>query len=124
MTTENLTTLTGNVADALEKGVIGKGEIMRITLGEAQDFMTEEQVQMRKVSPVMKFVEIEVIEVETSVLFTKSFRYYEGSVPANSVQGQLIRTYGDIQENSVINLMTKEVGKPGREYVVWDIVMA
>lgn len=124
MTTENIKALTGSVADAMEKGVIGKGEIVRITLGEAKDFMTDEQVALRKVSPVMKFIEMEVIVVDVGTLFTKTFRYYEGSVPANSVQGQLIRTYGDLEENSEVNLMTKEVGRPGNEFVVWDIIMA
>lgn len=124
MTTENLNSLTGDVAPALEKGKVSVGEIKRITLGEAQDFMNEEQVQQRKVSPIMKFVEMEVIEVESGTIFTKTFRYYEGSIPSNSVQGQLIRTYNELKENSEVNLMTKEVGRPGSEFVVWDIIMA
>ena len=124
MTTKNLNSLTGDVAPALEKGKIAKGEIIRITLGEAQDFMNEEQIQQRKVSPVMKFVELEVVETESGTIFQKTFRYYEGSIPSNSVQGQLIRTYIELKENSKVNLLTKEVGRPGNEFVVWDIVMA
>ena len=124
MTTENLPSLTGTVADALEKGQIAKGTIIRITLGEATDFMTEEQIVARKVSPAMKFVEMEVAEPETGTIFQKTFRYYEGNVPANSVQGQLISMYGDLKENAEVNLITKQVGRPGNEFVVWDIITA
>lgn len=122
MTTKNLKTLGGEVAPGLEKGTIGKGNIIRITLGEAKDFMTEEQVILRKVTPTMKFIEMEIIEVESSVIFTKSFRYYEGAVPANSVQGQIISTYGDLEENSEVNLIAREAGKVGNTFVVWDII--
>ena len=122
MTTTNLKSLTGEVADALEAGIVGKGEIIRITQGEATEFMTEEQVIARKVSPNMQFVEMEIIETKTKTIFNKTFRYYEGSVPANSVQGQLISMYGDLEENSVVNVITKKVGRPGNEFVVWDII--
>lgn len=124
MTTQNLKVLDGEVADALEKGTIGKGEIIRITLGEAKDFMTEEQVMLRKVTPTMQFVEMEIIETESKMIFTKSFRYYEGAIPANSVQGQLMSTYGALKENSEVNLITREAGKPGNTFVVWDIITA
>ena len=120
--TENLKSLTGEVADALQKNVVGTGEIIRITLGNASDFMTEEQVIARKVTPSMKFIEMEIIETETKTIFTKTFRFYEGSIPANSVQGALIATYGELAENSEVNVVTKEVGKPGNEFVVWDII--
>ena len=120
--TENLKSLTGEVADALQKNVVGTGEIIRITLGNASDFMTEEQVIARKVTPSMKFIEMEIIETETKTIFTKTFRFYEGSIPANSVQGELIATYGELSENSEVNVVTKEVGKPGNEFVVWDVI--
>lgn len=124
MATENLSSLGGEVAPGLEKGQIGKGEIIRITRGDARDFMTEEQIIARKVRPEMKFVEMEIIEIETKTIFTKSFRYYEAPVPANSVQGELISTYGELKENSEINLITSEVGRPGNTFVVWDIITA
>jgi len=123
MTTKNLTSLSGEVADALEKNKIGVGEIIRITQGDAKDFMTEEQVVARKVTPTMQFIEMEIIELDSKTIFIKSFRYYEGAVPANSMQGQIIATYGELEENSEVNLITREAGKPGNTFVVWDLVV-
>ena len=120
--TENIPVLGGEVAPGLDKGTIGKGTIIRITLGEAREFMTEEQVMLRKVRPEMKFVEMEIVETETRTIFQKTFRFYEGAVPQNSVQGQLISTYGELHENDEINLITREAGKPGNTFVVWDVI--
>ena len=122
MATQNISKLTGTVAPGLEKGVISKGEVIRITVADAQDIMTPEQVIARKVRPEMKFVEMEIIELETKTIFNKSFRYYEGSVPENSVQGQILSMYGDIEENSVINLITREAGRESNKFVVWDVI--
>ena len=121
MTTQNIPTLGGNVAPTLEKGTMGKGVIIRMTLGSASDFMTEEQIVNRKVTPDMQFIEMEICETESRTIFSKSFRYYEGNVPANSVQGKLIATYGELAEDGEINLMTKEVGRADNPYVIWEL---
>lgn len=119
---ENLKSLTGNVTDGLDIGVMSKGEIVRITLAKAEEIMTPEQVILRKVRPEMMFIEMEIIVIDTKTFITKSFRYYEGNVPANSTQGQIISTYGELEENSEVNMITRTAGKPGNEFVVWDLV--
>ena len=121
---ENLTVLGGDIAPGLKKGTVSTGEIIRMTLGIATDFMTNEQVAARKVRPEMKFVEMEMVEKETGTIFNKTFRYYEGSIPENSVQGQLISTYGDLHENDTINLIAKETGRADNKFVVWDLILA
>lgn len=119
---ENIKALTGNVTDGLPVGEMSKGEIIRITLAKAEEIMTPEQVILRKVRPEMMFIEMEIIVIETKTFITKSFRYYESNVPANSTQGQIISTYGELEENSEVNLITRTAGKPGNEFVVWDLV--
>lgn len=121
--TQNLKTLGGEVAPGLEKGKVAEGEIIRITLGEASDFMTPEQVEARKVLAKAEFIEMELIEPETQTIFQKTFPYYGNKPPANSIHGKIVSMYGELAEDSKVNLMTKEVGRPGNEFVVWDLVI-
>lgn len=119
---ENIKSLTGDITDGLPIGEMSKGEIVRITLAKAEEIMTPEQVILRKVRPEMMFIEMEICVTSTKTFVTKSFRYYEGNVPANSTQGQIITTYGDLEEDSEVNMITRTAGKPGNEFVVWDLV--
>lgn len=119
---ENIKALTGTVADSLDIGIMSKGEIVRITLAKAEEIMTPEQVILRKVRPEMMFIEMEICVTSTKTFVTKSFRYYEDNVPANSTQGQIINTYGDLEEDSEVNMITRTAGKHGNEFVVWDLV--
>jgi len=120
---ENIDVLGGTVGKALEKGKMAVGEIMRITLGVASDFMTPEQIEKRKVLGTAPFIELEVGIPDTGAIFTKTFAYYGGNVPPNSIHGKIVSMYGEITEGGDINLITKEV--PGRDgaFVVWDLVL-
>jgi len=77
---ENIDVLGGTVGKALEKGKMAVGEIMRITLGVASDFMTPEQIEKRKVLGTAPFIELEVGIPDTGAIFTKTFAYYGGNV--------------------------------------------
>jgi len=124
--TENIAALTGDLTEGLKKNQMAEGEITRISIGEAKDFMTPEQCEARKVSPVKAFVEMEIVEKESGTIFTKTFPLYVGNVPENSIMGGLIATYGaELKEMGTVNLMTKAIkGKnDDREFVVWEIIV-
>ena len=110
------------VADALKAGVVAVGKVIRISTGKAIDFMTDEQCRNRQVAEETEFVEIEVIEPESGIIFSNSFQNYGQNVPANSTMGKLLSMYTTLKEDMDINIMTKEVGKVNK-FIVWDFVL-
>ena len=126
-TTQNVTALTGEITNGLEKGQMAEGLIIRITQGNATDFMNLEQIERRQVKADEPFVEIEIGIPESGILITNNMKDYtrvgEGSIPANSTLGKIMAIC-EVKEDGSIPLMTREVvGKDGKPFVVWEIAI-
>ena len=126
-TTQNVTSLSAEITNGLEKGQMTEGTIIRITQGKATDFMNPDQIEKRQVGADEPFVEIEIGIPESGILITKNMKDYTrvngGGVPANSTLGQIMAIC-DIKEDGSIPLMTREVkGRDGKPFVVWEIAI-
>ena len=113
---------SSEVMPGLKAGIVAVGKVIRITTGKAIDFMSDEQCRNRRVREEVDFVEIEVIEPESKIIFSKSFQDYGNNVPAGSIMGKLLAMYGTLKEDMDINIMTKEVEKDNK-FVVYDFVL-
>ena len=126
-TTENVKSLTGEITNGLVKGQMAEGMIIRITQGNATDFMNAEQIERRQVGADEPFVEIEIGIPESGILITKNMKDYTrvgaGGIPANSTLGKIMATC-EVKEDGSIPLMTREVaGRDGKPFVVWEIAI-
>jgi hypothetical protein len=127
MTTKNVKALTGKITNGLVKGQMAEGTIIRITQGNATDFMNAEQIERRQVGADEPFVEIEIGIPKSGVLITNNMKDYTrvgaGGVPENSTLGKIM-SICDIKEDASIPLMTREVeGRDGKPFVVWEIAI-
>lgn len=124
--TQNVTALTGEITNGLEKGQVTEGTIIRITQGVATDFMTLEQIEKRQVQADEPFVEIEVGIPESGVLITKNMKDYTrvgaGGIPANSTLGKIMAIC-EVKEDGSVPLMTREVNGRDGAFVVWEIAI-
>jgi hypothetical protein len=124
--TQNVTALTGEITNGLEKGQFTEGTIIRITQGVATDFMTLEQIEKRQVQADEPFVEIEVGIPESGVLITKNMKDYTrvaaGGIPANSTLGKIMAIC-EVKEDGSVPLMTREVNGRDGAFVVWEIAI-
>ena len=125
-TTENVEILTGELTNGLEKGLMAQGEILRITQGNATDFMTVEQIEKRQVAIEDLFVEIEVGIPESGAILTKNMKDYtrinDGGVPATSTLGKIMAIC-EVKVGGNIPLMTREVDGRDGKFVVWEIAI-
>jgi len=126
-TTQNVKALTGEITNGLEKGQMAEGIIIRITQGDATDFMTPEQIEKRQVKADEPFVEIEIGIPESGVLITKNMKDYTrvngGGVPANSTLGKIMAIC-KIEQDGTVPLMTREIkGRDGNPFVLWEIAI-
>lgn len=125
MAIENINKKTVEVGAAIKKGSTAVGTVLRVTDGEAADFMSEAQVVARQCQPDEPYTEIEIV-VEGSVV-TKTMKDYtrvgSGIVSPNTAMGKFCSLY-EMAENAEVNMIAREVeGKNGgKSYVVWDII--
>lgn len=125
MATENVTKKTVEVGQAIEKGTMAVGVVLRVTDGEAKDFMDEAQVIARQCQPDEPYTEIEIVVEGTTV--TKTMKDYtrvgSGVVSPNTAMGKFCSLY-EMAEEAEVNMIAREKdGKNGgKNYVVWDIV--
>lgn len=138
--TTNVKSLSGEITDGLQKGLMTEGTIVRITQGGATDFMNSEQIKNRQVFPTDPFVELEIAiagkgevtaentKTVTGSLIKKNMKDYTringGTIPANSTLGQIMAIC-TIEEGGSIPLMTRAVKgrQDGKEFVVWEIAI-
>lgn len=122
---ENVTSKTVEVGQAIVKGSMAEGQILRVTDGVAEDFMTPEQCASRQCKPDEPYTEIEIV-VEGSII-TKTMKDYtrigNGVVSPNTAMGRFCSLY-DMAKDAAVNMIAREIeGKNGsKSYVVWDIV--
>ena len=125
MTAKNINKKTVEVGQAIEKGTMAVGTVLRVTDGVAKDFMDEAQVIARQCQPDEPYTEIEIV-VEGSVV-TKTMKDYtrvgSGVVSPNTAMGKFCSLY-EMAEDAEVNMIAREIdGKNGgSKYVVWDIV--
>ena len=125
--TKNVKALAGEITNGLEKGQMAEGRIIRITQGNATDFMTSEQIEKRQVQADEPFVEIEIGLPDSGVIVTNNMKDYTrigpGGVPANSTLGKIMAIC-EVKEDGSIPMMTREVpGRDGKPFVVWEIAI-
>lgn len=125
MATENVNKKTVEVGQAIEKGSMKVGVVLRVTDGVASDFMDEAQVIARQCQPDEPYTELEIV-VEGSTV-TKTMKDYtrvgSGVVSPNTAMGKFCSLY-EMAEEAEVNMIAREKeGKNGgKNYVVWDIV--
>ena len=125
MAIENVNKKTVEVGQAIVKGSMAVGTVLRVTDGEAADFMSEAQVIARQCQPDEPYTEIEIV-VEGSTV-TKTMKDYtrvgNGVVSPNTAMGKFCSLY-EMAEDAEVNMIAREIdGKNGgNKYVVWDIV--
>ena len=128
---ENVTEKTGKVIEALKKGEMAEGIIIRITDGIAADFMTEAQVIGRQVLADDPYTEIEIgIPSKGAILKPISFKDYtrigEGVISANTTMGRIMSTC-ELKIDGKVPMIAREVtvSRNGGfdTFVKWEIAV-
>jgi hypothetical protein len=123
--TKNVKAKAVEVGQAIVKGSMAVGIVLRVTDGVAEDFMSEAQYIARQCQPNEPYTEVE-IAVEGQFV-TKTMKDYtrvgNGVVSPNTAMGKFCSLY-ELAEDAEVNMIAREVeGKNGgKSYVVWDIV--
>lgn len=131
ITTVNVKSKTGKIADALKKGTMAEGRIIRITDGLATDFMSLEQIEKRQAKTADPYTEIEIgipslSTILKPITFLDYTRINKGVIPANSKMGQIMGVC-ELSEDAKVPLLVKEVNvlRNGNQesFMAWEIAL-
>jgi hypothetical protein len=126
---ESITGISGVVAEQAPAGKICKGTIITIVKGRADEFMTPDQCNARKVAIDTAFIEIEIGIEEFGAITTVSFRDYSGVdgtnvISPNTMQGQLLNTYNVLAVDEDVNMISQKKETMNGAMIVWKVVTA
>lgn len=125
---EDVTCKTGEIVEGIKKGEMAQGTIIRITDGVAKEFMSEDQVEKRRVHPDDPFTEMEIGIPDRGVILNPiSFKDYTrigtGGIPLNSRMGQIMGVC-DLKVDATLPLIAREVqGRGGGVFTTWEIAI-
>lgn len=126
---QNVTGISGTVAEQPPAGKICKGTIITIAKGRADEFMTPEQCVNRKTLPDTPFIQVEIGIAEYGAITTISFRDYAGEdgtnvISPNTMHGQIIGTYEILNVDEEVNMIAQKRETQNGSMVVWKLVTA
>lgn len=122
---EHIDQISGTVAPRPPAGSVCKGEIISITSGSADEFMTQEQCEARKTPGDTAFIEVEIGIEEYGVITTTTFRNYgvDGAVISpNTMHGRILATYNDLKVGDNVNMIANEKTLNGGNIIQWKVV--